>query len=114
MHSLRVVEDIPLENGGVFAPRTPFTKSWRVENNGDERWGAGTVLVHVNGNSLKSPLEVPLPPLEPGEQTDITLRMIAPVISGSHRSNWRARNAFRQAFGPGLSVSITVPRPQPE
>lgn len=39
-------------DGTVLPPSTPFTKIWRMQNNGSTRWPYGTRLVWVGGDKF--------------------------------------------------------------
>ena len=44
-----------------MAPSTPFTKMWRMRNNGSIVWPEGTQLVWIGGDKLSDALTVDLP-----------------------------------------------------
>lgn len=48
----RFIQDITIPDGTVMAPSTPFTKIWRMRNNGCSFWPFGTRLIWVGGDHL--------------------------------------------------------------
>lgn len=46
------VQDVSIIDGTVMAPCTPFTKIWRVKNNGNVVWPSGSQLVWIGGDVL--------------------------------------------------------------
>lgn len=56
-----LVKDVTVPDGTTMAPSHPFTKIWRVRNNGSTRWPYGTKLVWDGGHlappsSVRSPV----------------------------------------------------------
>lgn len=48
----RFIQDVNIFDGTVMAPLTPFTKIWRMRNNGTAAWPQKTHLVWIGGNKL--------------------------------------------------------------
>lgn len=56
----RFILDVNVIDGTMMAPSTPFTKIWRMKNNGNVVWPAGTQLVWTDGDDFSSALSVDL------------------------------------------------------
>jgi next-to-BRCA1 protein 1 len=48
----RFIKDVTVPDGTPMAPSTPFTKIWRMRNNGFSKWPYGTQLLWVGGDRL--------------------------------------------------------------
>lgn len=46
----RFVLDVNVMDGTLMAPSTPFTKIWRMRNNGGLIWPKGTQLMWIGGD----------------------------------------------------------------
>lgn len=56
----RFIQDVTILDGTLIAPNTPFTKIWRMRNNGTLVWQRGTQLVWVGGDMLGDRVSVEL------------------------------------------------------
>lgn len=54
----RFIQDINIIDGTVLAPLTPFTKIWRMRNNGTVVWPQRTQLLWIGGDKLSSQTSV--------------------------------------------------------
>lgn len=122
------VADITVPDNSMFAPGTPFTKIWRIRNDGTCTWGSGGYALHtltfVGGTRLANSGGVPLPPrVGPGEEIDISIPMVAAIYDGRYISQWKLQfdNGSLIGFGPSgqaplyvqIVVSRLVPPPTP-
>lgn len=53
-------QDVNVLDGTIMAPLTPFTKVWRMRNNGNIVWPQGTRLVWIGGDRLSDAFSVEL------------------------------------------------------
>jgi hypothetical protein len=100
--SLRVVfgDDITVPDGTVFAPNTPFIKTWRLINGGTVSWTPAFSLVFMSGEQMSAPPAVPLTVnVLPGGTVDISVNMIAPAAAGRYIGNWMMRDPGGLLFG---------------
>jgi LysM repeat protein len=122
------VADVTVPDDSVFAPGTPFTKTWRIRNDGTCTWGSAGYALHtltfVGGTQLANSGGVPLPPrVGPGEQVDISIPMVAAIYGGRYISQWKLQldNGSLIGFGPSgqapiyvqIVVSGSIPPPTP-
>lgn len=96
--------DLSIPDETFFYQDTPFTKSWRLRNNGTCTWGTGYAVVFKSGDPLSAPLSNPLPAsIHPGETIDISLDMQAPNSGGKYFSRWELQNTSGKRFGVGIN-----------
>jgi hypothetical protein len=88
-------------------------KTWRVENTGDQTWGAGFGIVHIKGEPMTGQIRQPVPPIQPGERGDVSVKLTAPVHAGNYRSDWQMADEDGNRFGQVLFLEIKVIEPIP-
>ncbi len=97
----------------VMKPGQPFTKGWRMRNNGTCTWTTGYALAYTTGNVPAAQMGgQPIPvtrDVRPGETFDFQVNLVAPVAPGTYQGFWNMRNANNQRFGETVWVGITVP-----
>ena len=97
----------------VLNPGQPFTKGWRMRNNGTCTWTTGYALAYTSGNVPAAQMGgQPIPvtrEVRPGETFDFQVNLIAPIAPGTYQGFWNMRNAQSQRFGETVWVGITVP-----
>lgn len=54
----RFVLDVNVMDGTLMAPSTPFTKIWRMRNNGNLIWPKGTQLMWIGGDRFSKSASV--------------------------------------------------------
>ena len=106
-------DDDGMRSPPPVSPGTPFQKTWRILNNGTCTWTTGYVLTPVGGNVPQATMGgMPTPiqaPVAPGETTDITVNLVAPLLPGVYQGFWSMRSPQGLLFGDRLWVGITVP-----
>jgi hypothetical protein len=117
----RFIKDVTINDGTTFPPAAKFTKTWRMRNDGHAPWPEQTVLAFVGGDQLGAPETVPVPPVGPGEEVDISVEMVAPSSEGRYNSFWRLCGPDSVRFGQRVWVDIfvenkkpTIPEPEPQ
>lgn len=108
----RFVLDVNVADGTLMAPYTPFTKIWRMQNNGGAVWPQGTHLVCVGGEliavSTKVELEIPADGVPVNNELDIAADFTAPKMPGRYISYWMLASPTGQKFGQRVWVLIEV------
>ncbi|MCB9791021.1 ricin-type beta-trefoil lectin domain protein [Candidatus Nomurabacteria bacterium] len=103
------VADITVPDGTDFSPNTPFTKIWRIRNIGTTTWNSSYKLAFQSGDHMSGPNEASLPhDVNPGEEVDISVDLVAPSGVGHYRGYWKMENADGYIFGEVLWVDIDV------
>lgn len=104
--------DVTVPDNTPFAAGEPFTKVWRVRNNGTCGWVQGYTLVFASGEEMGAPVVIPLPYTPPGETADISVDLVAPDHNGAFVSNFEFRDPagrpFAIDYGKYIWVSIVV------
>lgn len=108
----RFIQDVNVLDGTVMAPSTPFTKIWRMKNNGKFAWPRGTQIQWIGGDRLSEAvsvaLEIPADGWPAGAELDIALDFCAPGLPGRYISYWRMAGPSGQRFGQRFWVLIQV------
>jgi hypothetical protein len=103
------VADVTIPDKTVFAAKTEFIKTWKLQNNGTSTWTTAYRLVYISGERMSTvefvnvPLDVP-----PGAQIDISVTMVAPDKDGTYKGFWQLRNPAGLLFGEQIYVEIVV------
>lgn len=118
LDGLGFVEHLSFDDSDMSAPPElqpgqPFTKGWRVRNNGTCTWSTDYRLVFAQGNTPAArmggePVAVARD-VAPGETYDIEVNLIAPLQPGLYQGFWQMLNTQNAAFGRRLPVGIRVP-----
>lgn len=98
------------------APGQSFKKSWLVRNDSSTTWPEDVSLVPVSRScqDLSSPPETPaVGGVAPGEETEVSVDLVAPTLSGMYEGFWRTAGGGRR-FGQRLWAKVMVVSPQAE
>jgi len=116
MLAARFVSDVAIFDGTQMAPGTKFTKIWRLKNTGEVPWPPGTQIIFVGGDQMGAALTVPLArssPVQPGEEVDVSVDLIAPQEHGRYVGYWRLTGPMgRKKWGQKVWTHIHVVDPQ--
>lgn len=90
-----------------------FLQAWKLRNESDAPWPSDTQLVFKRGDQLASVDHVPLgKTVQPNEEVELTISMIAPMKAGNYVSVWRLSSESKEQgcrfFGQPLKVKIGV------
>jgi len=111
----RFILDVTVLDGTLTTPSTPFTKIWRMHNNGSIVWPLGTQLVWVGGDQFalqtSVPLEIPVNGFPVDKEIDVAVDFVAPTRPGRYISYWRLASPSGQKFGQRVWVHIQVEDP---
>jgi hypothetical protein len=91
-NSATFVADVTIPDNTNVAGGTAFTKTWRIGNNGTCVWGPTYTLSHYSDERLGAPDSVPLALTYPGQTLDISVDLVAPNATGTHRGNFVIKN----------------------
>ncbi|KAL6579803.1 hypothetical protein OROMI_007827 [Orobanche minor] len=108
----RFIRDVNVFDGTVMAPLTPFTKIWRMRNNGTVVWPQNVQLVWIGGdklnNELAADVQIPVAGLMTGEELEVAVDFVSPELPGRYISYWRMSLPSGQKFGQRVWVLIQV------
>lgn len=96
------IDDVTVPDGTVFAPNTPFTKTWRIKNTGTCTWTTNHRLVFVIGDKLGGPDSMSMvSTVGPNTSIDISFDLVAPAVAGAYRGYWQLLNEKGEKLGIG-------------
>ncbi|KAL6541989.1 hypothetical protein OROGR_011475 [Orobanche gracilis] len=108
----RFIRDVNVFDGTVMAPSTPFTKIWRMRNNGTVVWPQNVQLVWIGGdrlnNELAADVQIPVAGLMTDEELEVAVDFVSPELPGRYISYWRMTLPSGQKFGQRVWVLIQV------
>lgn len=94
------IDDMTVADGSTFSAGQPFTKTWRLKNNGTCTWTTDYALVFAGGNAMGGSTAINLrTPVLPGQLVDLSVNLVAPQIPGAYTGYWMLRNASGATFG---------------
>ncbi len=101
-----ISETIP--DGTIYAPKTPFTKTWEIRNESNCNWDTSYKIVFWDGDVMGGGYVYNLPQsAPPGTTFPISLQLIAPATDGTYTSEWMLQTPDGTEFGVGdYSASI--------
>jgi len=100
------VSDVSVPDGSIFAINEPFTKTWRLRNDGTCAWTSAYRVIFVDGERMSAPYTFAIPhAVAPGQTVDISVRMRAPYKSGIYRASFMMRTDAGVLFGSGKNNS---------
>ncbi|XP_074659951.1 protein ILRUN-like [Tubulanus polymorphus] len=106
--NMRLINDITIGEGESVPPNTQFTKTWRIQNSGDEEWPPGVSLKFLQGDLLGTQTQHMVDSIKPLDTVDVCISMTSPVTPGIYQGQWRMSTAIGQYFGEVIWVIITV------
>jgi hypothetical protein len=96
------VADVTIPDGSIFEPEEVFTKTWRVQNGGENTWTTGYALLFHEGDRMGGLYEVHLEEeVHPNQTVDISVELIAPKEPGTYTGYWIMRNPDGVLLGTG-------------
>ena len=107
-NSMAYVSDVNIPDNTTMKPGQTFTKTWRVRNNGTCVWDAGFKLSFVGGDAMGGTSLVLGKAVNPGEEIEISVPMVAPSTAGSIRGNWKMATTTGTFFGDEIYLIIVV------
>ncbi|GAB1602857.1 protein ILRUN-like [Argonauta hians] len=106
--SMAFVKDVTVGEGESVPPNTKFTKTWRLQNSGDNSWPPGCCLKFCYGDQMTHIDRVMSVNLSPGQVTDISIDMVSPSNTGIYQGQWRMITPSGCYFGEVIWVIINV------
>ena len=92
--------DETIPDGTVIAPGAKFTKTWTLLNVGTCTWTSQYALVFMSGNAMgaSAAQAFTTETVKPGDKVTLTLQLTAPQVAGTHRADFKLRNAGGAIF----------------
>jgi len=100
---VKFIKDVTIPDEMDIAPGESFTKTWRLQNAGSCPWGIGYLLYFESGDIMGGPSSQDLTSetIQPGENLDISVNLVAPEETGTYQGYWKLRNVRGEGFGVG-------------
>ena len=97
----KFVSDVTIPDGEIFEPGDTFTKTWRLKNVGSCAWTSGYDIVFSGGDAMDAPssVQLTLGTVNPGQNVDVSVDLVAPASAGTYRGNWQVRDPSDVIFG---------------
>jgi hypothetical protein len=100
------VGDVTIQDNTVLRLNQPFTKTWRLRNDGTCGWTTGYKMVFVSGDQMGAPAAVALPHnVAAGQTLDVSVSFTAPELAGHYQGYWQLQTADGKNFGVGKSAT---------
>ena len=104
----RFITDVTIPDFTVMKPGQPFTKTWRILNNGTCAWQPGFRFAFYGGDPMGGSNYTLAQALLPGKQMDLSISMTSPGGMGIVISTWRMADTTGWFFGDALTVKIDL------
>lgn len=103
------LEDLAIADNTPLPPSTPFTKSWRLRNDGSCVWDEAYRLTFIGGDRMDAAHTLPLlHTVLPGGTVDLAVDLIAPGQPGSFQGFWKLQDAQGHLFGVGGEGNLSL------
>jgi hypothetical protein len=103
------VSDASVTDGTQMTSGQEFIKTWKVKNTGACTWTTGYRIIFSYGEAMGGMLTELTTDVVPDTETEISVKMRAPVKSGTYSGYWRLATNNAVPFGEIFTVIITVP-----
>jgi hypothetical protein len=100
----KFLADISYPDNTQVTPGSPFTKIWRLRNDGTCAWNEEYKIVFVSGDGMNNATPLSMPAIvPPGATVDVAVDLVAPGATGTYKGNYQIRNPQGVHFGVGAS-----------
>ena len=103
------INDASVPDGTVMTAGQDFIKTWKVKNTGTCTWTTGYRLIFSYGEKMGGLTTALTAEVAPNTDSEIAVKLKAPLKSGTYSGYWRLANNNGYAFGEIFTVVITVP-----
>jgi hypothetical protein len=102
------VADVTIPDGTKVKAGQSFVKTWALQNTGSCTWSTNYKLAFQTGDQMGgAAVNVPSA-VGPGQQSNISVNLVAPTTNGSYKGFWRLQNESGISFGNQIYVQIEV------
>lgn len=108
---LKFEADITVPDKTVVQAGKPFTKTWKIRNNGTCTWDESYSLAFSEGDAMTDRLEISLPSgtvVKPDDTIELSVYMTAPDKKGSYAGFWMMKNGNSGLFGAGTNQDKAI------
>jgi Ig-like domain from next to BRCA1 gene len=108
-YKLLYLKDVTIPDNTSMVAGQSFTKTWKVQNNGDCAWAPGFKFTLIGGEDIGGKTFILTKPVPVGEIIELSIEMVAPTgETGDIRGTWRMSDANGAHFGDALTVVISM------
>lgn len=93
------------------APNEIIIKSWTFRNNGEDVWPEDAMFIQTNGDDLGGAAQTIKAPVNPGQEIEVTMELIAPKLPGKYCAFFRFVHGDNYRFGQKVWCDILVEAP---
>jgi hypothetical protein len=113
-----VFVDETIADGTLVAPGQRFTKTWTIRNAGSLQWRdrrLTRVGIAAGSGLITTPVQVPIPDTDPGEEVIIVVPCVAHFVEGTSNAVFKMTDPAGRLYFPdryyvGLQAQVTVVR----
>jgi len=114
---VRFVGHVNYDDGSKVAPNSSFEKTWKLRNNGANRWLEGTGILRVDrANELSAALFTPftgaLP--APDAEVQVSVKLQAPALPGEYSCYFKMVSPGGKKFGQRIRCQVVVVKDAPQ
>jgi len=102
------VTDVTIPDDTTMAPGAGFVKTWKLLNSGTCTWNISYKIAFASGDLMGGVAASVAVPVPPGNQADLSVKLVAPAANGTYKGFWRMQNDKSQPFGNSPWVEIKV------
>lgn len=103
------ISDASVPDGTQMTAGQEFIKTWKVKNIGTCNWTTGYRIIFSHGEKMDGVLTELTTEIATNTDAEISIKLRAPLKSGTYSGYWRLANNNGYPFGERFSVIITVP-----
>ncbi len=105
--------DVTIMDGTLIYVDDVFDKTWRLTNAGTCTWTADFKLTFSSGDQMEGLSSLPIGiSVAPGQQIDLTVKMVAPEPIGKHVGYWQLRTPAGVSVGTvWVEIHSMLPSP---
>ena len=100
--------DVTIPDDTNMTPGQKFTKTWLVQNTGSCAWQPGFKWTLVGGNPMGGSTVTLTQAVNPGDQYQISVPLVAPNTTGESTGTWKMTDANGTFFGEAPWVKVVV------
>ncbi len=110
-HDAQFVEDVALPDYSIVDRGHEVVKIWRIRNTGTCSWTPAYQIQFAGGNPIPWSKPSVIDVVNPGDATDISVKITAPEVPGIYHAWWQLADDFGNPFGPYYHAIFESPQP---
>jgi len=103
----RFISHVTIPDDTEIPVGTTFEKTWRIRNNGINKWPEGSFLLQIDrANDMSAPELTPVTCIVPNEETNVTVKLTCPSLPGRYQTFFKLCSPNRKKFGQRMRCQI--------